>query len=468
MKYLIPLIFFAATFSLYGERPNIILILADDLGYADVGFNGSPDIVTPKMDSLAEKGVIFSSAYVVHPFCGPSRMALLSGRYPHDFGAPYNLPPYSSGDYREKGMPEDEVLFSKVLQDAGYFTGLMGKWHLGHQPECHPNVRGFDEFYGFLGGGILYFGPYQAQNSAGKVWDYKVHPEHNGVSDTSLTADDYMTDVLTEKGVEFINTASEKEEPFFLFMSYNAPHTMLAAKDEDMAMFPDLTDQRRTYAGMMYALDRGIGQLVDTLKANDAYENTLIVFLSDNGGRTDKGANNSPLRGSKGDALEGGSRVPMFFHWPKALEGGERYEHPVSALDFYPSFLSIAEAALPAGKKLDGATIWDSLSVGESARKGEMLFWMRHRNGFSDVAGRRDDWKVVRTGMQPWKLYNVAKDPAESKDLSAQYPEMMQQMILQAEKWARTHTEPQWYDNKKGEERWKNTNMPNTDELFRL
>ncbi|MFD2257271.1 sulfatase-like hydrolase/transferase [Luteolibacter algae] len=161
-------------------RPNIILILADDLGYSDVGFNGARDILTPNLDALASGGTICTSAYAVHPFCGPSRMGLLSGRYPHEYGGSYNLPDYSSGNYREHGIPASETLISTVLKDAGYSTGLMGKWHLGHQKQYHPNVRGFDDFYGFLGGGLLYFGPYQANNEQGKVWDYKVYPEHNG------------------------------------------------------------------------------------------------------------------------------------------------------------------------------------------------------------------------------------------------------------------------------------------------
>ncbi|CAA6679646.1 MULTISPECIES: sulfatase [unclassified Lentimonas] len=449
-------------------RPNIILILADDLGYADVGFNGSPDIITPQMDSLASSGTIFSSAYVVHPFCGPSRMGLLSGRYPHEFGAPYNLPDYSSGNYRDQGIPEGETLISTVLHDAGYYTGIMGKWHLGHQPQHHPNVHGFDEFYGFLGGGILYFGPYKDQNSLGKVWDYKVKPEHNGESDSSLTAKDYMTDVLTEKGVDFIEAAAKKDDPFFLFMSYNAPHTVLAAKDEDKAIFPDLTDKRQTYAAMVYAMDRGIGELVKTLKATNQYEDTLIIFLSDNGGRTDQGANNAPLAGVKGDTTEGGFRVPMFMHWPNKVPAGQHYDHPVSALDFYPSFARIAGAKIPEGKDLDGKDIWKAFFAGESARKGEIIYSVRHRNGFSDVGARRDQWKAVRSYNGPWRLYDVAQDPGETKNLSSQYPERLQHIVSEVEKMTRNHTQPLWWDNKKAEAMWKDKHMPNYDQTFQL
>lgn len=454
--------------SVADERPNILLIMADDLGYADVGFNGSPDIITPQLDQLAEGGTICSSAYVVHPFCGPSRMGMLSGRYPHEYGAPFNLPPYSSGAYREHGIPKDEILFSTVLQDAGYYTGLMGKWHLGEQDEHHPNNRGFDEFWGFLAGGKLYFGPYQANNADGKVWDYKTYPEHNGEFVKHLTKEDYLTDVLTEQGVQFLDAAAKKDEPFFLFMSYNAPHTMLEATEEDMAMFPELEGKRKTYAGMVYAMDRGVGRLVESLKKKGLYENTMIVFLSDNGGRMDQGANNSPLRGSKGDALEGGYRVPMFVHWPKVVPAGRTYEHPVSALDFYPSFAGVAQATakIPADKKLDGKNIWKAFIAGESARSGGMIFCMRHRAGFSDVGARRDDWKITRTGNGPWKLYKVSEDLSEKTDLSAQYPERVEDMVAEVAAWSRLHTTPLWYESYKAEERWKATDMPNYGALF--
>lgn len=458
----------AASGAAGAPRPNILVIFADDLGYADVGFHGSQEIVTPELDQLAKAGTTFSSAYVVHPFCGPSRMGLMSGRYPHEFGGPFNLPDYSSGQYREQGIPTSETLISTVLQDAGYYTGLMGKWHMGQAPEFHPNQRGFDEFYGFVGGGILYFGPYRAQNEEGRVWDYMVYPEHNGVDDTSLTDDDYMTDVLTDKGVRFIEEAAKKDAPFFLFMSYNAPHTVIAAKEEDKALFPKLSDKRQTYAAMVYSMDQGIGELVSALKATGEYEDTLIIFLSDNGGRTDQGADNSPLRGVKGDTLEGGYRTPMFFHWPNHVPAGKKYDHPVTALDFYPTFAGLAGAKIPEDKDLDGKDIWDAFLADESPRKGEIFYSIRHNQGFSDVGARRDQWKVLRTGKEPWKLYNVDEDPSEQRDLSARHPETLRQMVSEVEKLARGHTQPQWFDSRTAEEKWKNANMPNYDKTFQV
>ncbi|QDV24185.1 Arylsulfatase precursor [Aureliella helgolandensis] len=470
-KLLAVILTMTATFTCTAQdspaRPNILLILADDLGYGDVGFNGATDIRTPTLDQLAADGIVFTSAYVVHPFCGPSRMALLSGRYPYEFGAPFNLPDDSSGQYRDQGISPDETLISTVLQDAGYRTGVMGKWHLGQQPEFHPNRRGFEDYFGFLGGGILYFGPYKANNEKGNVWDYKRFPEHNGADVTSLTESDYMTDVLSGEGVRFINGASRSERPFFLFMSYNAPHTVLAAKEEDMAQFSNLQGKRRIYAGMVHALDRGINSLVDALKASGQYDNTLIVFFSDNGGRADQGASNLPLRGGKGDTYEGGYRTPMFFHWPGVVQAGQRYDHPVTALDFYPTLARLAEADIPTAKHLDGKDIWEAVLAGENAREGELIYTVRHQSSSTDVGARKDQWKICHKN-EKWQLFNLHEDIGETNDLSAKYPERLKQMVAEVEQLCQAHTRPLWFDNANQAEQWKSNRLPYFDGTFSL
>lgn len=452
-------------------RPNIIVILCDDLGYSDVGFNGSTDIKTPNLDNLARKGTIMSSGYVAHPFCGPSRAALMTGRYPHTIGSQFNLP--ANSETIGEGIPLSETFISNVLQKSGYHTGIVGKWHLGAVPQFHPNKRGFDEFYGFLGGGHKYFPKeyktaYQKQKNAGTkvIFEYLTPIQYNGKE--VLNDTNYLTDELSNEAVRFVADASKNEKPFFLYLAYNAPHTPLEAKEEDLAQFANMADKdRRTYAAMVYAVDRGVGELVKTLKATHEFDNTLIVFLSDNGGDTSHAATNHPLSGRKGDTNEGGYRVPMFFHWPHNIKENGHYEHPVTALDFYPTFAHLAGAEIPNEKILDGKNIWESLQKEKSARSGEMIFAMRHRDGFSDVGIRKDDWKALKTKQNDWKLFNINKDIAEQNDLSKQHAKILKEMVSSAEKWSKTHTEPRWFDPEKLSEVWKEKEMGKFRETFK-
>ncbi|QGJ68845.1 Hypothetical protein PBC10988_5090 [Planctomycetales bacterium 10988] len=457
------------------EPPNIIIVMTDDLGYADVGFNGSQDITTPELDRLAAAGTVFRSAYVAHPFCGPSRMGLMAGRYPHAFGAPFNLPNTGLGieKYNREGIPVEETMLSSMLQEAGYFTGAIGKWHLGIDSQFNPNQRGFDEFFGFLGGGHQYFPEhfqpiYQRQVRTGKghLNDYITPLERNG---EAVDETEYLTDAFSREAVHFVNQAATKDRPFFLYLAYNAPHTPLQAKEEDMAHFPGIQDEKRkTYAAMVYAVDRGVGQLVDALRKTNQFENTLIVFLSDNGGKLGSGGMNTPLREGKGSIYEGGYRVPMFFHWPKQVPAGKHFEHPVSALDFYPTFARLAGAELPSEKELDGIDIWDAFLADRNPRPGQAIFAMRHRLGFSDVGARRDQWKAVRVYNSPWKLFNLDEDPREQRDLSPQHPELLQELVQEAKTWSSTHTNPRWFDNRKAQQQWEEKKMPRHEETFAL
>lgn len=466
------------SFSVSAEapRPNIVLILCDDLGYSDVGFNGATDILTPELDRLANAGTIFSSAYVAHPFCGPSRMGMMTGRYPHEFGAPFNLPNSGLGieEYNHKGIPVSEVLVSNVLQNAGYFTGAIGKWHLGIDPQFHPNERGFDDFYGFLGGGHRYFPEqyepiYERQSKAGKKWinEYFLPLERNG---EAVREPEYLTDGLSREAVRFVRKGAEKNQPFFLYIAYNAPHTPLEAKEEDLALYAHIEDEkRRAYAAMVHAVDRGVGNLVKALRETEAFDDTLIVFLSDNGGKTSSGATNRPLRNGKGSVSEGGFRVPMFAHWPAAKEiAGKRFEHPVSSLDFYPTFAGLAGATVPEGKDLDGKDIWGDIVKGRNPRKGEMIYAVRHHSGYSDVGGRRDKWKIRREGKSPWMVFDIESDLGETTDLSRQYPELLQDMVFEIERWSRTHTEPEWFYTMEEGESWEEAGMPKYEETFSI
>ena len=455
------------------ERPNIVLIMCDDLGYADVGFNGGTEIPTPSLDQLAENGTVFTSAYVAHPFCGPSRMGMLSGRYPHVYGGQFNLPERGPGV--EQGIPVHETLISDSLQESGYYTGLIGKWHLGIEPQFHPNVRCFDDFYGFLGGGHCYFPDvyaveFEKRTRAGirrsQIWSYLAPLEHNG-HDVAET--EYLTDALSHEGVRFVQDAAKKDQPFFLFLSYNAPHTPLEAKEEDLKQMAHIADQdRRTYAAMVYAVDRGVGELVEALKAVSEFDNTLIVFLSDNGGRTDKGASNVPLKGAKGDTFEGGYRVPMFFHWPQYVPAKQRFPYVVSALDFFPTFARLGGAAIPAGKQFAGKDIWASVLSGQDTRPGESIYTVRHRSDTNDVGVRRDQWKLHSLGTGGWKLFDINRDVGEEHDLSSQHPDQLTSMINDVRQWTESHVEPKWFDSEDVGKKWRENNMPNFNATFEV
>ncbi|MDZ8118408.1 sulfatase-like hydrolase/transferase [Pontiella agarivorans] len=452
--------------------PNILVILCDDLGYADVGFNGAEDIKTPHLDRLAEAGTICTSAYVAHPFCGPSRMGLMTGRYPHEYGGQFNHPPFQEGltEYDGLGVPVEETLIAEVLQKAGYFTGAIGKWHLGTADYAHPNVRGFDEFYGFLGGGHMYFPEkyepaYQRQKKKGieRINEY-LHPlEYNG---KAVTGKGYLTDELTGEAVRFVTEAAGKQNPFFLYLAYNAPHAPMEATPEDLAVFSDIENpKRRTYAAMVYAVDRGIARIVETLKKNGQLEDTLIIFLSDNGGKPSQGASNKPLRGRKGDTWEGGFRVPMMWYWPGKIPAGT-VDFPVSSLDFYPTFAALAGGQIPPGKKLDGKNIFQALETRENPRKGEMIYAARHRSSYTDIAARRDEWKITKYGNQPWRLYKITEDPGEENDLAQQYPERVKEMVRTAKKWSTTHAEPLFFHAAGQRDSWAKFTMPNFDRDF--
>lgn len=469
-KYLSTLLLLFSAYSAANseDRPNILFILADDLGYADVGFNGSKDIVTPNIDQLARHGVAFSQAYAAHPFCGPSRAGLLTGRYPHHFGSPFNLPPRSG-----LGIPLQEVFMPQLLKDSGYLTGALGKWHLGEAAEFHPNRRGFDEFYGFLGGGHEYFPKAYAKTNKGSqgqeftyIPEYKLPIQHN---DSAVIETEYMTDALSREAVTFVKKAASDNKPFFLYLAYNAPHTPLQAKAEDMDVFPNIKDEKRkTYAGMVYAVDRGVGRIVETLKQLGQLDNTLIVFTSDNGGKLSQGGNNYPLKEGKGSVYEGGSRVPMLFSWPKKLPQNKRFEHPVLAFDFYPSFAAVAGAKIPVNKVLDGKNIFPYLAANSNPRENELFYVLRHRDGFSDAAVRKDQWKAVKVSEKQWKLFDIDQDVSESKDVSASNKRVLADMVHGMEMWSWSNTQPLWFSDLAEGANWRLKGMPRHDLTFEL
>lgn len=490
------LILFSCAEDKVPQKPNILFVLCDDLGYSDVGFNqrddsNIKDIVSPNIDRLAEDGTIFTSAYAVHPFCGPSRAGLLTGCYPHEYGSQFNL-----AFFVEHGIDRSEVYFPQLLQDAGYRTGIMGKWHLGEAEGYRPTERGFDDFYGWLGGGHLYWSNQlkSVEESTEIMNTYPYDSAYNGsydsyklamVRDTSFEKapdeNTYMTDLLTDEGIAFIDRAQDEDKPFFLFMSYNAPHTPLVAKDEDIAALEAApynmkfrTKKRATYSAMIYALDKQVQVLVDALKERGVYDNTMIVFMSDNGGKGPDeldGRKNSPLRGRKGDVYEGGNRVPMFMHWPAGLKNAPKvYDNVVSGLDLYPTFINLAQAKVPENEILRGTDLIPHVLNNTDARGEEPYFALRVHSPDNWVSARRGDWKAVSVKRGEWKLYNIKNDIAEDHPVLTE-PEILEDLMKEAEKWSKTHKMPAWFDSYvtyNFEKQWNDCGMPAWDETFRI
>ena len=348
-----------------GRKPNVIVILADDLGYADVGFNGCKDIPTPNIDSLARNGVRCSNGYVSHPFCSPTRAGLLTGRYQQRFGHECN-PAWLPED-NKVGLPLNQVTIAQAVRDAGYVTGAIGKWHLGAAPCFHPNERGFSEYFGFLGGGHIYM----PGDKGGAEYTVPVLRNKQPVEQK-----EYMTDLLSSEAVSFITR--HKSEPFFLYLAYNAVHTPLQAPEKYLNRFKDIADEkRRTYAAMNSAMDDGIGRLLKALRENGLEENTMVWFFSDNGGPPANvvPTNNSPLRGNKGMVYEGGVRVPFVVQWRGKLPEGRVYDEPVISLDVLATSVAVAGAKVPASHKLDGVNIVPYLCGGQNGAPHDVLHW---------------------------------------------------------------------------------------------
>lgn len=408
---------FAAAQAVAEERPpNLVVIMADDLGYADVGFNGCRDIPTPHIDSIAANGVKFTDGYVSYAVCGPSRAGFLTGRYQQRFGFERN--PKWDPHGPTTGLPLTETTLADALGGAGYTNGLIGKWHLGSHPALHPLKRGFHEFYGHLGGGHRYFpdeltlkGTNQAKNEGDSYLLWILRDE------TPVRTTKYLTDEFSDEAVRFID--KHKEKPFFLFLAYNAPHSPLQATEEYLARFPDIADKkRRTYAAMVSAVDDGVGRVLEKLREHGMEENTMVVFLSDNGGPTgDNASDNRPLRGVKSNPWEGGIRVPFAMQWPKRIPKGMVYRHPVVSLDIFATITELAGVKAGIERPLDGVNLIPYLTGGKSGAPHEAIYLRMYDKG--SYAVRSGDMKLVieGKGSKP-VLFNLAEDIGESNNLA--------------------------------------------------
>ena len=408
------------------DKPNVIILLADDLGWADLGYQGSDDIRSPHIDSLAKNGIRFTDGHVSASVCSPSRAGLMTGRYQQRFGHEANSPPPSDG------MDLEQITMADRLKKLGYRTGLIGKWHLGNQDEFYPTRRGFDYFYGLRSGSRSYF--YNAKNDD-KPGNVRAI-EENG---KPVKFDGYLTDVFGQKAIDFINAKDDK--PFFLFHSFTAPHGPMHATEEDKALFASIENtKRRSYAAMIWAMDRAIGQLVDALKAAGEFENTLIWFLSDNGGATGNASINLPLAGHKGIKFEGGTRVPFFAHWPKTFRNPKTFDPIMISLDVMPTSLAAAGAQEADLENLDGVNLLPFIRGEKNHEPHRYLYW--HKLWFS--AMRDGPWKLIYVQDYGYALYNLKKDIGESQNLIDAQKRRSEKMIAQLKDWKAELEKPRW------------------------
>lgn len=399
--------------------PNIVVILADDLGMHDVSCYGS-EIPTPNIDSLAKTGARFNSFYVAAPVCTPSRFGLLTGRYPNR-SQDRLIGPLMFQDPRDdrRGIRPHETTIAEVLRTNGYATALIGKWHLGHgQPEFLPNRHGFDYTYGCSGGCVDYFTLKYGQ---------KADWQRNG---QAVNETGYATDLITDDAVRYIEKSSGS--PFFLYLAYTAPHygkgwdgekkqsqNVLQSKPADREKFKAIKDaDRREYAGMIAAMDEGIGCVLTTLRQRGLETNTLVIFTSDNGGDPHYGGSNDPFRGRKSELFEGGIREPCLMVWPGRIQAGSVIDEPATALDFFPTFCELAGAQAESSG-LDGNSLV-CLLLQKQPLPPRDLFWQSSK----EVALRRGDWKFVRRASKEM-LFNLRQDSAETKDVAAAHPELL-------------------------------------------
>ena len=404
------------------DRPNVILIMADDLGYGEVGCFGSRRIKTPNIDALAAAGMRFTDYHSNGAVCSPTRAALLTGRYQQRCGIDYVVT--AKGPARQTGMPPAETTFAEVLKGKGYVTGIFGKWHLGYNVEFNPAKQGFDEFRGYVSGNV----------------DFHSHFDQAGIQDwwknlEKRPEEGYVTDLITKHGIDFIER--HKDEPFCLYLPHEAPHYPYQGRGDPVERLgggkvgkkTKREDIPRAYKEMVEVMDEGIGRIAETVKRLGLERKTFIFFCSDNG--ANKNGNNKPLNGFKGSLWEGGHRVPAVAYWPGRIKAGSTSDETVLGMDVFPTMASISGAKLPAGLDLDGVDLSGLLFKGKSL-PDRTLFW-RYRK---ETAVRKGPWKLLIQGNST-KLFNLDDDLGEKKDLADDKPDVVKMLQDELAVWER-------------------------------
>ncbi len=408
------------------SKPNIIVLLIDDAGYADFGFMGSTDLQTPNIDILAASSVVFSDAHVSASVCSPSRAGILTGKYQQRFGYECN-----EGD-GYSGMDTAQVLLPKLLQAEGYSTAAFGKWHLGFNQNQHPLSKGFDYYYGFLSGGRSYF--YQPNK------DDK-HGAKNALLENNqpVSFNGYLTDVLGDKAVDFIK--KNKSQPFFMYWAPNAVHTPMEASDKDLQKFAN--HPRQKLAAMTYALDRAVGKIIKELKQQNLFDNTLIFFLSDNGGAHNNQSSNLPLKGFKGNEYEAGHRIPFLVSLPKQFSH-HKFNGLSTSLDIFPTAIDAAGIKYINRTGLDGVSLLPFLKGNLKKPPHQQLIWRKD----AAAAIRYDQYKMIKIRGLKECLYDLNKDPGETKDIKQAEPAILAKLNRHLIQWEKDKMNPIWTEGK--------------------
>ena len=417
----------AENVSFKNEKPNIIIILIDDAGYADFGFMGCKDLETPNIDKLAKSGVVFTDAHVSATVCAPSRAGLITGKYQQRFGFEAN----NTGDKKsgDVGLSDDVVTMADVFKKNGYTTIAMGKWHLGYNESDHPNKRGFDEFYGFETGSRSYF-PLKNPTKHNML-------QHNG---KRVEFNGYLTDVIGDQSVKYIE--DNKDKPFFMYLAYNAVHTPMEAKKEDLEKYQ--YHPRQKLAAMTWSLDQNIGKLQSKLKELELDQNTLIYFLSDNGGAHNNSSSMGPLKGWKGNKFEGGHRVPFVISWPSQIKEGQTFEGLSSSLDIFTTSIAAANIQKDENLVLDGVNLLPFLKREQTGDPHKKLFWRK----LEESGARVGDLKLIRLQDYGYTMYNLENDLGETIDLSKIDSTEFNMIVSELETWELNMMDPIWGEDR--------------------
>ncbi|HUX55537.1 MAG TPA: sulfatase-like hydrolase/transferase [Bacteroidales bacterium] len=401
------------------KLPNILVLLADDQGYADVSYHEHPaGISTPAIDQLAKSGIVFTNGYASGYVSAPTRAGLLTGRYQQRYGF------YTASDSRQ-GLPVGEILLPELLKKKGYTSGIFGKWHLGLEKPYYPTSRGFDNFYGFLGHGAHDYFDLTCSETPDDIHQC-LYRNEDKISDTG-----YLTDNLAREACGFIENNAKSDSPFFLYLPFNAVHAPLQAPEEDIRKFNSGNRDRDIQLAMIYRMDRAIGQVINKLKETGAYENTLIFYFNDNGGAKVSKAINTPLRDYKHSVYEGGIRVPFIINWPGHLNHGTSDE-PVISLDILPTICAVLGIDLPSDRVYDGRNIMPILQGKQKNPLHESLFW----DGNDGIwAIREGKWKLIQNKEGNIELYNLIADISEKTDLSKENPQIVEKLHNEFNEW---------------------------------